>query len=180
MWLSFWKQFWAALLWWGRPVLKGILRRCTGLCELQRICYGEPPGAARAISAERSLRLSRMTAIHAMISHLDDVANQCRLRVDTQTQILSCASVLVMQVKRINPRVHPTFSSSFERCVQLVWGYRQLYSQVEQLRTTQYDSDNLMHEQMLLDLWKQMMPQEPLEGRITKQWQDIGFQVVFL
>lgn len=178
MWKSLWKQLYAFLIWWGRPIVKGVLRRLTGLCELQRICYGEPVGAARTIAAERSLRLSSLTAIRAMVSHLDNVARDGRIRVDTQTQIMSCASILIMKVKKINHRVHPTFSASFERCVQLMWGYRQLCSDVELLRVTHYNSDKLNHEEKLLDLWRQLKPQEPLEARITKQWQDIGFQVI--
>ena len=30
-----------------RPFTKWVLRRTTGLCELQRICYCEPVGAPR-------------------------------------------------------------------------------------------------------------------------------------
>ena len=30
-----------------RPFIKWILRRTTGLCELQRTCYCEPSGAPR-------------------------------------------------------------------------------------------------------------------------------------
>lgn len=171
-------RIWTALVQWTRPFIKGILRRATSLCELQRICYGELPGAARALAAENCMRRSRLTAMHVVTAHLDDVADQCRLHADTQTQIFRNMSVMVMQLKRINPNVHPSFSKSFERCVQLIWGYRQLFSQVEKLRTTQYDSDNLSHEEKLLELWKLLMPQELLEGRITKQWQDIGFQVI--
>lgn len=174
--LVFLSRLWASLVWWTRPFLKGILRKATGLCELQRICYGEPPGAARALSAEKCMHRSRLSTMHVMISHLDDVANQCRLHADTQ--IIRHVSVVVMHLKRINSNVHPTFSRSFERCIQLVWGYRQLCSQVEKLRTTQYDSDNLSHEEKLLELWRHLMPREFLEGRITKQWQDIGFQVI--
>ena len=32
-----------------RPFIKWILRRTTGLCELQRTCYCEPGGALRVI-----------------------------------------------------------------------------------------------------------------------------------
>lgn len=47
---------------------------------------------------------------------------------------------------------------------------------IENLRITQYDSDDLLHEKKLLDLWNLLMPDNQLENRITKQWQTIGFQ----
>lgn len=47
---------------------------------------------------------------------------------------------------------------------------------MENLRKTAYDADDLTHEQKLYDLWDNLMPHEKLESRVTKQWQDIGFQ----
>ena len=48
--------------------------------------------------------------------------------------------------------------------------------QVEALRATNYDADNLAHEQKLLQLWSLLQPGVPLATRKTKQWQNIGFQ----
>ena len=33
-----------------RPLMKWFLRATTRLCELQRVCYGQTPGAQRTIS----------------------------------------------------------------------------------------------------------------------------------
>lgn len=52
----------------------------------------------------------------------------------------------------------------------------QLLAEVENLRKTTYDADDLNHERKLYDLWDNLMPHEKLESRVTKQWQDIGFQ----
>ncbi|MCL4134523.1 UNVERIFIED_CONTAM: hypothetical protein GTU68_015900, partial [Idotea baltica] len=57
-----------------------------------------------------------------------------------------------------------------------IWGYRQLVSSLEALRTTSYDSSNPEHEQKLLKLWSLLQPKVQLQSRISKQWQDIGFQ----
>ena len=39
--------FWTQFATFCRPLTKWLLRKMTGLCELQRICYGEPAGAPR-------------------------------------------------------------------------------------------------------------------------------------
>jgi len=48
--------------------------------------------------------------------------------------------------------------------------------EVESLRATAYNADNLEHEQSLLQLWSLLQPGIPLMTRKTKQWQNIGFQ----
>lgn len=47
---------------------------------------------------------------------------------------------------------------------------------ISALRKEQFDSENTSHEGKLLELWDNLMPTQRLEARITKQWQDIGFQ----
>ena len=49
--LWFWVCSWLSLLWLLlRRLRKWVLRRTTRLCELQRICYGEEPGALRTLA----------------------------------------------------------------------------------------------------------------------------------
>ena len=36
--------------WYLRPLIKWFLRQTTRLCELQRVCYGEPSGAHRTLA----------------------------------------------------------------------------------------------------------------------------------
>lgn len=45
------------------------------------------------------------------------------------------------------------------------------------MRREKYDSNNPSHEEKLQELWKLLVPYEPLEGRTGKQWRYIGFQV---
>lgn len=65
---SWFTTLWLSLI---RPLVKGFLRRTTGLCELQRICYGSSPFTAeRCLSVESSLKLSRSKVIHKIRSTL--------------------------------------------------------------------------------------------------------------
>lgn len=50
---------------------------------------------------------------------------------------------------------------------------------METRRLVFYKATDKEHEKQLARLWKLMMPDEELESRITKQWQKIGFQVLF-
>lgn len=84
-------------------------------------------------------------------------------------------------------------------CLLRICSTRILFSQVEELRAQSFSKENPKHEQMLLEvnspltishthmhghthtrthiqLWKLLCPGQQLEGRLTKQWQDIGFQ----
>lgn len=68
------------------------------------------------------------------------------------------------------------FVHSLAACLQQLCGYKKLVQEVETLRATPYDADNLQHEQKLLQLWSLLQPGIPLLTRKTKQWQNIGFQ----
>ncbi|XP_060533119.1 ELMO domain-containing protein 2 [Cylas formicarius] len=159
-----------------RPLLKWFLRKTTGLCELQRICYGEVSGAPRIQRVEYSLGLSKSKQIRQLIDHLNDIADHRRFTGANEREILKGAVGTVLAVKKINPKVHCQFVSAFGKCVEQIWGYRQLIAEVEALRKTPFDEDSFEHERMLYALWDSLMPGEKLEGRVTKQWQDIGFQ----
>lgn len=161
-----------------RPFLKWFLHTFTRLCELQRICYGATAGACRTKQVERSLNLSKQTDIKLLLRELDEAAEYCT--VDELHQFPQRAVSVVQRVKHIKPRVHPDFAGIFGTCILQIWSYRHLMHSVERLRSEQYDGDNLQHEQKLLELWNNLMPDSPLLQRITKQWQEIGFQVILL
>lgn len=61
-------------------------------------------------------------------------------------------------------------------CLERIYGVRVLWSGVEAMRAETYSQENSEHERSLLQLWNQLMPSTSLESRITKQWQEIGFQ----
>lgn len=170
------RYIWSLINYYLRPFIKWVLHHTTNMCELQRICYGETSGAPRTFAVEHSLRLSRNPDIKSLLSYLDDVAGQQGITIRSERGILEEAIRTVLIAKKINPAAHPDFAKAFGKCVELIWGYRQLCMECEELRQTQYDSDNPSHEGQLLRLWDLLMPYDPLDARITKQWQDIGFQ----
>ena len=48
----------AWLYWYFRPAIKWFLRQTTRLCELQRICYGETPGAQRSCAVGKFQKIT--------------------------------------------------------------------------------------------------------------------------
>lgn len=160
-----------------RPLIKWFLHKFTKLCELQRLCYGCEVGCKRVRKVERSLQLSRCQQVKLLIINLNNTVEHGLGDATWKTEITNRALNTVLLVKKINPRVHSTFSKPFATCVDMIWGYRWLCFRVEDLRTQPYDDENAEHERKLIELWNLLMPATPLEARVTKQWQDIGFQV---
>lgn len=72
----------------------------------------------------------------------------------------------MLVAKRINPTVHCGFVAAFGKCVEQIWGYRQLVAEVELLRQTPFDSGDEGHERRLLELWRCLRPDEPLQGNL--------------
>nr|CAG4637235.1 EOG090X0AMT [Ceriodaphnia reticulata]SVE73104.1 EOG090X0AMT [Ceriodaphnia reticulata] len=159
-----------------RPFLKWILRRTTGLCELQRICYCEPSGAPRILGIEGSLKKSKSLKVHTLLQFLDRAALEKRFTVAGSAKIVNNTVQTICSIKNIRPDVHQPFSKLFGECVNIIWGMNQLLHDLEELRTTGYDSSNQEHEEMLLELWKLLMPERELESRVNNSWKDIGFQ----
>ncbi|XP_030374209.1 ELMO domain-containing protein 2 [Scaptodrosophila lebanonensis] len=157
-----------------RPFIKWFLHVFTRLSELQRICYGAKAGASRTRQVERSLQLSKHPDIKCLLLELDQAApyaDDAELLYFAQR-----ATHVIGKVKKIKPNVHPDFGRIFGNCITAIYGYKRLMHTAEQLRAEKYDAENPEHEQKLLQLWRLLMPEEPLTARITKQWQDIGFQ----
>nr|CAG4638632.1 EOG090X0AMT [Cyclestheria hislopi] len=159
-----------------RPLVKGILRRTTGLCELQRICYDEPAGAPRVSKLEQSLSRSRNSEIKRLVQYLNRAADERIIR-SPQTRTIICNSVhAIYQIKSIKPHVHQVFEKLSGDCIGAIWGYKQLFYEVEDLRKVAYDSNNPEHEAKLLQLWNLLMPNQLLNSRISECWKEIGFQ----
>lgn len=159
-----------------RSFIKWFLHKTTGLCELQRICYGEISGAPRTLAIEKSLNLSKLVLIKRLIAHLNEVSDNQRFTGTNEQEIIKSTVGTILLVKKINPKLHPQFPKSFGKCIQQIWGYRQLIAEVESLRTIKFDSNDEDHEKKLLQLWENLVPAQKLESRVSKQWQFIGFQ----
>lgn len=168
---------WSIFYVYARPLIKWFLRRFTRLCELQRICYGSDVGAVRHKGIEQSLTLSRQKPIKLVLQSLDDHVNMRSSVHVFRTELVPDAVITVAHCKQIKAKIHPDFAKMLSNSIETIWSYRRLYATVEATRTTPYDSARPDHETKLLKLWRLLMPEQELEARITKQWQDIGFQV---
>jgi len=166
-------RMFSLVLWYLRPLVKWFLRQTTRLCELQRICYGEPAGAKRTIAVHQSLLQSRMKEVRNILNTLDTKGDKSDLEVK---RFIEKSVSTIMTAKNIKPELHRQFVTSLSACFKQMVGYRQLMHTVEQLRCVGYDEGNLDHEVQLLELWRLLQPDRALDKRVTKQWQDIGFQ----
>jgi len=161
--------------WYLRPLIKWFLRQTTRLCELQRVCYGEPAGAARTLGVEISMTQSRNKDITDLLKSMDSSVSKFNTENSLKSLFESSCNQ-IMRTKDIKPDLHRQFVQSIQVCLRQIWGYKKLKVEVESLRAESFDSDNLSHEQDLVALWALLQPDKPLVTRVTKQWQDIGFQ----
>ena len=168
-------SLWTFIYLYFRPFVKWFLRKTTKLCELQRICYGEKRGGARSLGVHRSLTLSRSSDIQRLRMILDEKSDQQLFSLQRH-DLIQYALRTVLIVKQIDVYIHPEFPKSFSRCIEHIWGYRQLVNDIEAIRKVPYNSETSEHEEKLLKLWSLLMPNQPLCSRVTKQWQEIGFQ----
>lgn len=143
-------------------MLKWVLRKVTGKCELLRICYGEPKGGHRTCAVEHSLKHSKSESLKKVLTELN---------VD-----LDAALQEIIHIKSITVEVHPQFEPILRTCLSQICGYNELFTEIETIRKTPYNSENAEHEKMLIELWEDLMPGVPLESRYTRQWGEIGFQ----
>uniref|UniRef100_A0A8C7D2G9 ELMO/CED-12 domain containing 1 n=1 Tax=Oncorhynchus kisutch TaxID=8019 RepID=A0A8C7D2G9_ONCKI len=139
-------------LWRGQ---KFVIRKVTGWCELQRICYNILlsflSSCARTLKIESSLRYSKNELCQSALSaHPDSVEKT----IDN-----------IMTLKKINADTNP----------QCVIGHRSLYSRQSLLKDIlpEMFRDFIFGK---LCLWKTLRPDSSLTGRISKQRCEIGFQ----
>lgn len=159
-----------------RPLFKWLLRKTTKLCELQRICYGEKHGAKRSLAVEYSLMHTRRNELQELVKFLNKMAEERKLYGKGLMMSVKGSVDTILLTKKINPTVHVSFVKAISRCIEHIWGYRQLKQEITLLASTQYDADNSEHEEKLMKLWNLLCPDTALPSRVTKQWQTIGFQ----
>jgi len=157
-------------------VIKWFLRKITKLCELQRICYVQPAGASRTLGVERSLLDSSVPQIRGLLTVLDARASSERDFYTKRSILVPNAVSTIARVKRIDQYQYERFANAMGTCVDYIWSYMQLVEEIKINAATHYDCNNDVHEKSLLLLWNELMPNRHLECRVTKQWQDIGFQ----
>lgn len=112
-----------------RPLIKWTLHRTTGLCELQRICYCEPPGARRILGVgkdlnnhfrlnknqilcvilnitEHSILASKNVKMKKLIEFLNRATAEKKLTENNQSVIVNNAVQAIYSIKGIRPEVH--------------------------------------------------------------------------
>ncbi|XP_033110676.1 ELMO domain-containing protein 1-like [Anneissia japonica] len=144
-------------------MIKWVLHKFLGACELQRLCRDCPAGSTRTKNIESSLKKSKHSALRRVVTDSEDIT-------------VKDAVENVIAIKRIDPETHKDVVDALQGSLRQSLGYRTLLKEVEKLRSEAYSSDNPDHEDALMQLWNLLVPNTPLENRITKQWQDIGFQ----
>lgn len=162
-----------AVKWYVRLIVKWFLRKTTKSCELQRLCYTQSLGAPRTLRIELSLRNSTTPKICGLLTVLDAQASQ-RKFCSERAILLTNAISMIKTVKRIDNCEFVL--NSLKHCIDQIWSYMELVEENKYKSEIQYDCTNDAHEKLLIRLWEELKPNDRLESRVTKQWQDIGFQ----
>eukprot|EP00731_Ephydatia_muelleri_P017993 Em0011g33a len=136
---------------------KWLVHAFTGTCELYRIAYSKLSLEKRTLQIEQSLRQSKY-------KELNDIYNGA---YDLEQSL-----AIVKRVKKLPDDCDERILPSLSRIVSLA----ALKKELEAMRSEAYSEDNTEHKSTLLQLWDLLMPSAPLEARITKEWQQIGFQ----
>lgn len=152
--------FWLNLV---RPIVKGFLRRTTGLCELQRICYStHSAGADRCCLVQSSILLSRSSVIRKVrdrlilngrkkpISWLQTPAERTAETYAEEAQLIEHAVEAICQEKRIKTEIHQQFVSSLRTSLSQLFYYKTVVEEAARLAATPYDKSNQEHESLLL------------------------------
>ncbi|KAL3900213.1 MAG: hypothetical protein SGCHY_001490 [Lobulomycetales sp.] len=61
-------------------------------------------------------------------------------------------------------------------CIGKVYSVFGLINELNERASTDFDPNSKAHETKLLSLWMLLMPDEPLDARVSQKWKDIGFQ----
>ncbi|XP_050443546.1 ELMO domain-containing protein 2 [Adelges cooleyi] len=166
---------WSYIYGYIRKVIKWFLHKTTKLCELQRICYLQSAGVSRTVGVERCLRSSSRPQIRGLLTVLDARAMDRNFYSGRNILVPNAVST-ISRVKRIDQCEYERFTTSLTQCIDDIWSYMQLVEEIKATAAIKYDCCNDVHEKSLLLLWNELKPDEHLENRVTKQWQNIGFQ----
>lgn len=186
-------------------LMKYFLRRCTGLCELQRIIYRTEKGAERCLNVEKYLNTSRSRPIISIRERFNQLSSTGKFTSENCKEIvvlIEHALEAICIEKEIKSSIHPEyvsdaflkvrnsdsmyftlpflyfmarFSNGLRICFLQIYGYQNLFYEVEKMRSLNYEDDECRFDKMLETLWNCMMPGEPYV-RIGPHWKELGFQ----
>uniref|UniRef100_F1L1T9 ELMO domain-containing protein 2 n=1 Tax=Ascaris suum TaxID=6253 RepID=F1L1T9_ASCSU len=145
-----------------RVAFRWIMFLLTGKTELERVLTSE-----EEYPAQVTLRVERMIEDGLLPELCEDWTE------DDEPEL---ADRVVRDNTYYCEKISASMSERMEKVMSQIRGYRELCALVEARRLEKYDVENVTHEKRLLRLWDILMPEEKLTGRVTKQWQKIGFQ----
>jgi len=140
-----------------RSLIKIFSRLLTGKCELYRIIEANIPQTSRVLLTEESLASSKHTKVRNLLQNSSNVRD-------------------LIPIKKIPQKFASHFCAEMKLVLDQLHGYEDLFASIEALRREKFDSKNQNHEKLLLELWSMLQPERVLSNRISRDWEDIGFQ----
>ncbi|SPR00557.1 unnamed protein product (mitochondrion) [Plasmodiophora brassicae] len=146
------------------PVI-GIVKRCLRWAsgaggEIERIAVRPAPAHRRMADLEAAMHRSRVVRPILLAMRAGDDVQAVAKRICAAKHIRAAALV----------------SSAIAECLQAMQAMARLEQDLQSARRTPYDPADASHEALLNKLWKLLRPGVILQGRITSQWGEIGFQ----
>ncbi|CAG5136462.1 unnamed protein product [Candidula unifasciata] len=142
-------------------MLKWVLRKVTGKCELLRITYEEGDTIERTKRIEDSLRHSRNSELKTCATSVDFIVEE--------------SAKTIASIKSVVPEVHPRFENSLRDCLQRIKTYNKILAEAEELRKEKFSKADPTHEAKLVQLWN-VYSDVPLPQSVGQHWTDLGFQ----
>jgi len=154
-----WRFIWVHILW---RLYKIVAHKLTGKSRIERLCTTIQLSGKLTRSVELEILASKsLSSVHESLSSLRpfDVEQATRAVVNSKGFGSSAEAVAVLK-----------------GCLQAMSDYNAVIEELRELKQP-YSKANPQHEAALEDLWQQLRPGVRRNGgRITKEWQEIGFQ----
>jgi len=178
-----------------RPLVKAFLRRTTGLCELQRICYATHGASAdRCLQLEKSLTLSRSKVIkkvHDKIiwsNQTNQISHPTSGSISSSTplpdslltsvqeaEMIEFAIEAIFVDKKIKRNIHEEFVFSLRISLTQMFYYKKVTEEAIDLAKIPYNEENEEHRGLLIKLWN-LVTNDNITSLSDGNWSDIGFQ----
>ncbi|OAD00516.1 hypothetical protein MUCCIDRAFT_146855 [Mucor lusitanicus CBS 277.49] len=146
---------------------KYIVRVSTSTSELYRLCNS---------TIATSLPKDIVYRIDKSIFYSKQLVQEKLQLTETNCQLNSVLEAIVTKKQFPRQSIDTPAAHVLAKSLDRIHQSNVLLNTIEELVKTKYDAANDLHEEKLLKLWSEMMPDTKLESRITKQWVEIGFQ----
>ncbi|KAI1283732.1 hypothetical protein HDE_12624 [Halotydeus destructor] len=182
---SWWWRWQAKVLAAARSLVKGFLRRTTGLCELQRIVYGSRDGRQACLALDQSLAASRCPPVRRAVLQLllqlslqgdqdwqDREEEEEEDRGEWAQLERACEAICAAKAVGAAQRAH-LVAKGLRPCLAHMAAYQRLVLAVKRLRATPFEPQ--LHLELLQPLWQSTTTGDPAgplrrpSGRWTAQ-----------